>query len=179
MSPSKSKRPTAWCLAWLIAGASGCSPTFDWRQVRSDPDGLAALFPCRPDRAERPVQLAGTRTVVRLLSCSVDESTFGLLVADVTDPGRVTATLRELQGRALANIGASTPAVSAWSVKGMTPNPLAQRWSVVGRLSDGTAVHEHAVFFARGVRVYQGSVIGASPIPGVTESFLSGFTLPD
>ena len=45
----------------------------------------------------------------------------------------------------------------------MTPNPAAIRLRVEGRLPDGKAVQEQAVFFVRGLRVYQASVIGSMP----------------
>jgi len=40
-------------------------------------------------------------------------------------------------------------------------------------LPDGTNTQEHAAVFARGLRVYQLSVIGAAPASEAVEAFLS------
>ena len=43
----------------LLAAAAGCSPTFNWREVRAEPTALKAMLPCKPDKAARRVPMAG------------------------------------------------------------------------------------------------------------------------
>jgi hypothetical protein len=60
----------------------------------------------------------------------------------------------------------------------MTPNDQAGRMVISGRLPDGAAVQEHAVFFVRGLRVYSATLIGARPAPQAVEIFFSGLKFP-
>jgi hypothetical protein len=55
----------------------------------------------------------------------------------------------------------------------MTSNAEARRLEFVGRLPDGRAVTEHAVFFSRGLRVYQASAIGDRPAADLVEPFFA------
>jgi hypothetical protein len=59
----------------------------------------------------------------------------------------------------------------------MTPHPLAARLSLEGRGTDGAAVHEQAVFFARGLRVYQATVVGPVLDAEAADTFFSGLKL--
>ena len=61
---------------------------------------------------------------------------------------------------------------------GLTPNPQAARVSFAGRLPDGAAVQQHSVFFSKGLRVYQASVIGTKPPLDAVETFFTGLKFP-
>jgi hypothetical protein len=59
----------------------------------------------------------------------------------------------------------------------MTPNPAALRWRIEGRRADGTPLREQAGFFARGKRVYQATMVGASIDPDAADTFFTGLKL--
>ena len=84
----------------------------------------------------------------------------------------------ELRAAALANVQGVDPQLTPAQVIGMTPNPQALRLSVGGRHADGAAVHAHAAFFAKGLRVYQATVIGAEPAPQLAQTFFGGLRFP-
>jgi len=79
---------------------------------------------------------------------------------------------------ALRNVGAAAPPAASFAVPGMTPNAQAVRIAFDGRLPDGRATRERTVFFVKGMRVYQASVIGAKPSDEAVETFFSGLKLP-
>ena len=162
----------------VLAAASACSPTLDWRETAAEGSGVVAMFPCRPDRHARTVELAGSKLKMEMLVCPAGGVTYALGFADVPEPARVAAALAELRAAALRNVQAAQPQLVPVQISGMTPNAAAVRFSVLGHLPDGTAVQEHAVFFAKGLRVYQGSVIGAKTATEANEIFLAGFKFP-
>jgi hypothetical protein len=171
-------------LMWLpmslvLAGLAACSPTLDWRETAAEGSGIVAMFPCRPDRHARPIELTGSKVTMNMLVCAAGGATYALAFADVPDPANVAAALAQLRASALRNVHASAPSVSPARVRGMTPNTEAVRIAATGRLPDGGAVQEQAVFFAKGLRVYQGSVIGAATASENNEIFLSGFSFPE
>jgi hypothetical protein len=156
---------------------AGCTPTLNWRELTPDDAGIAVLFPCRPDRHARTLQLAGASTQMQMLVCSAGDSTYALSFADVGDPARVAPALLALRDAALRNIDAGQPALVPLAVRGMTPHAEAVRLSADGRLPDGRTMREHAAFFAKGMRVYQASVIGARPSDEAVDTFFSGLKL--
>jgi hypothetical protein len=158
----------------LLAGLGACSPTLDWRETAAEGSGVVAMFPCRPDRHVRTVELAGSKLKMEMLVCAAGGTTYALSFVDVPEPGRVNAALAELRAAALGNVQAVAPQSSPASVSGMTPNAEAVRVAAAGRLPDGATVQAHAVFFAKGLRVYQGSIIGARPGAEANEIFFSG-----
>ena len=168
-------------LPLILAAAlavTGCAPALDWREFVPEGSGIHVAFPCRPDRAARPVSLAGSDVRMEMLSCSASGMTFALGYVDAGDPGQVAPLMAALRASAVANIRAQGPEAAALAVPGMTPNPESVQVALRGQLPDGGSVGEHAAFFARGLRVYQASVIGGAPTPGAVDTFISSLSFP-
>ena len=161
-----------------VLGVLACSPALDWRDVRPEGSELTAVFPCRPDRHVRRVELARSATAMHLHVCEADGLTFALAFADIETPEMVGKALGQLRETAARNIGAPAPQVQAWQLSGMTPQPQAGRLAATGRLPDGAPVRLQAVFFAKGLRVYQATVMGAALRDEAVEPFLAGLRLP-
>lgn len=161
-----------------LAGGAACSPTLNWREFTPEASGIVASFPCRPDRVERKVILAGAGRQMVLLACEAGGMTFALAFVDAADPAGVAATLTELRIVALRNVQADATQIVPAQVPGMTPNAAALRVSGAGRLSDGAAVRTHVAFFTRGLRVYQATVIGAEPPLPAVQTFFDAFKFP-
>lgn len=157
-----------------LALVAACSPTLDWRSVRPDDARVGAMFPCRPDRFARVVTVAGARAEMQMLVCGAGGATYALSYFDVAEPGAVAAALVGTRDAVAGNIEASTAASAPLQVSGMTPNPQARKVAMTGRLPDGAGVEAQAAFFAKGLRVYQASVIGTKLVPDAVEVFFSG-----
>lgn len=153
-------------LAMLVA----CSPALDWRDLPPGDSGVAMLFPCRPDRQERAVRMTALDLRVRMASCSAAGATFSLAYVDAPQVAQVAPLLAELRVRAAANVG-GTALVRPFSAPGATPNEQSAALRIEGRLPDGRHVTEHAVFFARGLRLYQVTAIGESVSREAAETF--------
>lgn len=162
----------------VSATLGGCSPALDWREFEPEGSGLVVTFPCRPDRHARNVTVAGVVTRMDMLVCAAGDATYALSFIDVADPAGVAAALTHLRALATTNLGAAAAVPDEARVRGMTPNPMAARLALAGLRSDGTAVQQHAVFFAKGLRVYQASVVGAEPPGEAVDTFFAGLKLP-
>jgi len=167
-----------YALAAITVAATACSPELNWREFQPEGSGLVVRFPCRPDRQSRPVALAGHRVQMDMLVCSAGGSSFAIAYADLPDPASVAPALAELRARAAANIAATPAPAAPLEVPGMTANAQAARLVLNGRLPDGKEVREEALFFSKGLRVYQASVIGQAPSAEATGTFVSGLKLP-
>ena len=69
-------------LLWVVV-ISGCSPRFDWREIPLADVGLTVLLPCKPDRGERAVTLAGQPAVIRMAGCDAGGATFAVAYTPV------------------------------------------------------------------------------------------------
>jgi hypothetical protein len=163
--------------AALLAVSMACSPALDWREVRVDALALTALFPCRPERRARTVPLAGESVRMELVSCVAGGNTYAVAFADVADARKVTAGLGTLRQAAVDNLDGSGKSVAPFALAGTTANEQSGRLLVSGRLADGTAVQEHAVFFVKGLRIYQASVVGGTAALDAVQTFLDGLKL--
>jgi len=157
---------------------NACSPALDWRDVRPEASGAAALFPCKPKSQARIATLAGAGVPMTLVSCNVGGVTFALSHAELGDPSRVTTALIELRAALSTNLGASDMRSATFGLAGMTPNAQAVRLWLTGRMPDETPVKEQAVLFVRGTRVYQAVVLGPRLDDAVVNVFFEGLRLP-
>lgn len=163
-----------WGVAWAALGLAACSPALNWREVRPEGSDLVAMFPCKPDRFVRQVPLAGAKVQMQLVSCAVDGVSYAVVHAQVAEPMQVGPALEALRATAAANIGGRAASSAPFTVSGMTPSPLALRFSAEGLGADGTPVREQAGVFARGLQVYQATVVGPTLDALAADTFFSG-----
>ena len=155
-----------------LAGLVACNPTFNWRDVRPDGTRVAVLMPCKPDKAQRTVHMAGQPTALNLLSCDADGVTFAVSVADVKDAAKTAAVLVQWQSATLTNIKAPPTLGIALKLPGLTSGALMVK--ATGQRANGQAVSSQAAYFAQGSQVFQAVMYGDQIAPGVAETFFSG-----
>jgi hypothetical protein len=167
---------TAGILACTLAFAA-CTPTFNWREVRAEGGGLKAMMPCKPDRSERPVPMAGHEVSLQVLGCNTGGATFALLSADMGDAARAGEVLGQWKTATLSNLRSAAVREAVFRPTGAAP--LAQSLQVVasGERSDGSKVESHAAYFARGSHVFQAVIYADQLKPEVAETFFSGLVL--
>lgn len=162
----------------LGIAATACSPTFNWREVRAEPTPLKALLPCKPDKASRPVPMAGREVQLQVLGCEAGGATFAVLHAELGEPGRSGEVLAQWQQATLANLRASGSQSAAFVPPGALALPQSVRVSASGRRADGSAVRSEAAYFARGTQVFQAVIFADEIRPEWAQAFFGGLALP-
>jgi len=157
---------------------AACEPTFNWREVRANSTDLIAMLPCKPDRATRPVSLAGQSLELTMAGCEAGGATFAVSHATLADPSRANEVLAQWRQVTLANLQAAAPRDAAFSVKGALDLPASVQTVAVGRRADGLPVLAHAAWFARGAQVFHAVVYADKLSPEVAETFFSGLAFP-
>lgn len=178
-------------VTWIAASPlMACSPALNWRQMDlAEAEGLRASFPCKPDRLERSLRLDGVDTPVRMVmwSCEASGATWVLGAARLDSATQVSPALRALASATEGNLAwadrrarQQAPAVAqpAWQrtdtgavqVPGMTPNPDAKGWRILGLKPDGDSgalpLAVDAWHFSHGLTVFQAAIWrGGSPLP--------------
>lgn len=75
----------------------GCTPAFNWRDVAFDGAPVAALLPCKPDRATRMVPLAGAARPMVMAGCEAGGAMFTVAVITLDDSAKVAQASAELR----------------------------------------------------------------------------------
>lgn len=157
----------------LAAGAAACSPALNWREVRLE--RLVAMLPCKPDQAQRDVQLGALQLRVRMSGCEAAGALYAISHARLADPDQAAVVLTDWRKATLANMQASdvqTQAIQLAKPGAATPpgQPDATGTSneqglhmllTQGKQADGTAVQARLLWLTSGADVYHVAVYGA------------------
>lgn len=157
--------------AWALAG---CSPTFNWREVRAEPTPLKAMLPCKPDKGSRQVTMAGRPVELRVLGCDTGGATFAVMFADVGDASRSADVLAHWKLATLANLRAGSSRELAFRPPGAIALAPSAQVAATGRRSDGSAVESRAAYFARGRHVFQAVIYADTIRPEWAQTFFAG-----
>lgn len=162
--------------AALLLTLPGCSPTFNWRELRVDGTPLLALMPCKPESASRPVPLGGTSappTELHMHSCEAAGLRFAVAWADVGQAAQVPPALAAWRTASLLAIRATG---TDWPVK-VAGADAVQGVQAQGSNPQGQPVQTRAGYFARGTQVFQVAVYG-QPLPDeALDAFFGGLQL--
>lgn len=175
-------------LLLLVACLGGCSPSLNWRSVSLEPLGLSASLPCKPDRLERGIELAGAPVQLHMAGCVADGATVAVACAVLPPPALAGAALAHWRAAVLAALRAA-PAGQSGAAQdqpfvpaGALALPQSVRTRAQGKQPDGNeAAFMDAVWFARlqntQVQVCHAVVYSAAPRPDVADALLAGLVL--
>ena len=165
-----------------LIGAVGCSPALNWRDIRLGSD-TRLQFPCKPDRLERQVSLAGRAVPAQMLVCDAGGLTWSASVFDLGDPSRADEALAELRRKLVDNMQGNEGVTESVSLPGATRGISARRSRLTGVRPDGSVADAQALFAARGPRVYQLVVLrsgeGNAPWTPQAAEFLDALRWPN
>ena len=92
----------------LLLGLSACSPTLDWRTVRSDDLLYEALYPGKPSRAEKSIMFNGQKLTMTIEASKVDNSLYAVGVInipkDISQKFDTNGFVKYLQAGMLSNL---------------------------------------------------------------------------
>jgi hypothetical protein len=101
-------KPSAGLVLLLITLClSGCSPKYNWREVRGKDAHFVVLLPDKPVTVSRDINLDGTRVTMTMTAAEVDGINFAVGYVLAADPSRVPALLNAMQTALVANIHGS------------------------------------------------------------------------
>ena len=174
------RRALAACgVVWMLVGLGGCSPALNWREVRFDDARWVGWLPCKPDRAQRTVNLGGSSAQLSLMGCQADGMDFTL--AQLTLPQGLTAAQAQQAWKtaSLASLQAPPDAPSTgWVLAGASTAMAPQR--VVAQGGQGQSARW--AWFAYDGLLYQLAVYApvsrAAQAQQAMDSLISGLRLP-
>lgn len=168
-----------WCLVAGLIALGACTPAQNWREVRFDDARWIGWLPCKPDRAQRTVDLGGHPAQLRLMGCQADGMDFTL--AQLHLPATLSATQAQQAWK--------TASLSSFQATGDVPSqdlalvgasPVMRPQRVVAQGGQGQSAHW--VWFAYDGQLYQAAVYArasrTSQAERAMDNLLSGLRLP-
>lgn len=159
----------------LMLGA--CSPSFNWRTWSAGGAPLQAMIPCKPDVAQRTVNMAGANAELHLHSCDNEGLRFALAWVAVPSTVDAQVVMAQWQKASAQSLNSQRPAVpmDRPAVRGATHSAW---WQLQGQDHRGQPVLSQTVYFTDGQRVYQAAVYGQPWDEPVLAPFWEGLKLP-
>lgn len=166
-------------MGWLLVCLQACAPALNWREVRFEQSSLAGWLPCKPDRAQRDVNLNGHIAPLRLMGCEAEGMDFTLAQLDL--PAGMTASQMQpaWQAANLVSVQAVGEVPSQpWTLTGAAPDMTPRRALAQG----GQGLTARWAWFAYDGRLYQAAVYAPAKQSAKAElaldTLLSGLRLP-
>jgi len=164
----------AWCTVLLVA----CNPVLNWREVHMH--SLVAMLPCKPDQAQRMVQLAAQDMLMDMRGCEADGALFAISHVRVDSAARTDAVRADWRQQTLAAMRA--PSVQALSLRREPRAPAGSPPSThflaaQGQRPDGSAVVARLLWLGTGPDLYHVAVYANSLTDERVEMLFSGLRL--
>jgi hypothetical protein len=163
--------------AW--GGLTACTPALNWREVRFDNARWVGWLPCKPDRAQRTVDLGGHAAQLSLMGCQADDMDFTL--AQLSLPVSLSAVQAQQAWKTASLSSLQAPAEvpsQDWVLAGASPDLKPQRVMAQG----GQGQSARWAWFAYDGQLYQAAVYSRAArsvqAEQAMESLLSGLRLP-
>ncbi len=163
-------------LAWCVVGLVACSPALNWRAVQLH--GLSAMLPCKPDRAQRTVQLGAAEVGLEMAGCEAGGALYAISHTRVESALRADAARAAWRQQTLATMRAA--AVQEAPLRMLSADDLmrtAQRITAQGQRPDGSAVNAQLLWLTSGADLYHVAVYADPLTDEMTEMLFSGLRL--
>jgi hypothetical protein len=190
MQNTSTRRPPSVLLAVLLAALLaalliGCSPRFNWREVRSNEGGFVVALPDKPQTVTRKLTVAGHAVDMTMVSTGVGATVFAVGFARVPDELRSSAEAREatlayFRDGLVRNIEGQLMATAPTTMRRAAGPVVAQQLTARGRIAaSGRAAQLVARLALVDDRLYQVVAIGAEgELPAdVLETFFTSFQI--
>lgn len=167
-----------WILMVLLWG---CSPALNWRELRLGTAPLRMLLPCKPDRAEREVTMAGQKFPLQMQGCDADGATFAVSHVWMPDAAQADVVLAGWKTAVLTHVRAGQVPGQPWAPTGASASPQSLRVQVDGQQANGAAVVLHGVWFSvvdgAGAHLFHAAVFAPRPRLEAADTFFSSLTV--
>ena len=165
------------CAAFVL---SGCTPPFDWREVRGPAAPYSAAFPAKPATHARTINLDGMQITMTMTAAEVNGVSFAIGSAPLPDPAKAATALQAMKTALVRNIGGTLRYDKPASIKG-SPLPAIEieALGAPGGNTRGQPRMRVARFVAKDRYIYQVLVVGPEKAVSreALDTFFTSFTL--
>lgn len=173
------------CLAVAVTcAAAGCTPEYNWRELRPADAHWVAMLPAKPATATRDIRLGDLPVKMTMHGAKVHDTAFTVAEAPLPPSGDPAAAVAAMREALVRNIeGKETAAVPVPIPVEAAAGGLARTTAGVALEAAGSIRGKPALLQARLVahdgRAYQALVVGTDVDRDQARTFLESFRLHD
>ncbi len=147
-----------------------CSPALNWRSVTLE--GVQATLPCKPDQAQRPVQLAGLNLTLSMAGCEADGGLYAISHLRLAQGAQAQPLIDAWRDQALQTMRATAaPVASPLAALGVRPALTVYQAS--GTNPRGQAVQARWIWVQRDRDIYHWALYAPAIRAEMEEPFFS------
>ncbi len=163
----------------VCMAVSACNPALNWRRVSFDDQPEPLLLPCKPDVAERQVDLGGIQARLRMMGCEAQDLHFTWSRLDLPAGSNSAQVIKAWQQASLLAMGADPALASgirAWALSGARADPPPSQLQA----ASATGHQAHFSWWMRGQQAHQLAVYSARhPVaPAIIQTLQEGVQQP-
>lgn len=152
---------------------AGCTPKYDWRDVKGTAVPFTVLMPGKPTIMEKPVSLDGVKAQMTMTAVEIDGVAFAVGSAELSNAAQARAALTIMKETMVKNIDGTIVKEDAQFGDAASSIDIV----ATGLTSSGMKRQLRAHFVANNRRVYQAVVLGPEKTiqPEAVGTFLNSF----
>ena len=155
-----------------------CAPQYNWRQTAVAGTPLQTLFPCKPERAQRKMQLGAQVVDMGMTSCTVSGVSVAVGHAVLADPSGAGAVLLQWRQATLTTMRATEVRQSPFRLPHAMDVADSVSVRAIGTGPDARPLVLQAVWFASGKSAFVAMLYGPTIQSEVAETFFAALRLP-
>ena len=160
---------TARVLALCLLSCA-CSPALNWRSVTLE--GVQATLPCKPDQAQRPVQLASLDLTLSMTGCEADGGLYAVSHLRLVRGAQAQPVIDAWRAQALEAMSASAAPVST-PLAALGARPALTVYQASGTNPRGQALQARWTWVQRDRDIYHWALYAPTIRPEMEEPFFS------
>lgn len=147
-----------------------CSPALNWRSVTLE--GVQTTLPCKPDQAQRPVQLASLHLTLSMAGCEADGGLYAVSHLRLAQGAQAQQVIDAWRAQALQAMG-TTAAPVATPLEALGARPALTVYQASGTNPRGQAVQARWVWVQRDRDIYHWALYAPAIRAEMDEPFFS------
>ena len=158
----------------------GCTPKFNWREVRGTDAPFVVVMPAKPETYARPIRLGDVQVTMTMTASEVDGMTFAVGTATLPDASKAVASIHLMKSALVNNISGT---IRKERVSGSTQHQVTSiDLEIVGASTASSSGQPRlmvARLIAKDNKVYQALVVGLekSVTPEALDTFFTSLNL--
>jgi len=149
-----------------------CSPALNWRNVTLE--GVQAVLPCKPDQAQRPVQLGGLDVTLSMTGCEADGGLYAISHLRLAQGARAQPIIEAWRAQALLAMRATAAPVET-PLAALGARPALAVYQASGVNSRGQAVQARWTWVQHDQDIYHWALYAPAIRVEMEEPFFGAF----
>ena len=135
----------------MVLGLAGCTPALNWRAVNLD--GVSTWLPCKPDRAQRELEIGGQKIQMEMMGCEAQGVMYAVSHAKVSNPSESQTVAAAWQNASFKQMLAGAPQQSVFQARGEKP-VTGQFFKLAGARNNGQELKAQLAWVVIGDEIY-------------------------